>query len=768
MISPHYQWDFPAVANEAAAKEIAETFGVSELVAKILVNRGYDTVETANAFLRPSVEGLYDPFLLHDMDVAISRIMVAIDNGEKIVVYGDYDVDGITSTAIMTWALELMGADVSYYVPNRFKDGYGPNLAQYQRLAGEGMQLLITVDNGVSGRDEVAWLMNNGVDVIVTDHHEMPTELPEAVAVVHPRHPDGAYPFGGLSGAGVAFKVASALLEEPADEVMDLAALGVVADVMELVDENRAIVAMGLANLKEDPRLGLAALLQAAGTNKSDIDSMTIGFTIGPRLNALGRLADATDGVRLLLADDPEEASALAGQIETLNRERQELVATISDEALAQAQTLTADPVLVIADQGWHEGVLGIVASKVVEATGKPAIVLNDEDGQMKGSGRSVPAFDLFVGLDGHRDLLTSFGGHASAAGMTIPTANLQAVRDVLRTEADVQGLTDAGLPEICIAAEVTAKDFSAQNYEQLQVLAPFGEGNPEPLFAVTLNGVQNVKTMSEGKHLRFTASTQMGSLPVIAFGRGPLAEDLAGRFESIKIVGTMSENRFRGDVTYQMMLKDIEAAGSSLLDWRTTRLTRQTLAEPASYIFFNKKHYDQLGPTIQAPSEAIYWEDAFNRTSVGTMAFVDMPDKLSQLADLLKFVPAGRLAPIFYTKSPKYLQKMPSKADFAKVYKFARSFSDVSLRTQYDAIVSHLQIDRNMLTLILQVFSDAKFVIINDGVLNAVPAPQQVVLEEMPSYQRFVAQRELEQQLIYSSTSELETLLTNLSKQES
>ncbi|TVV27292.1 single-stranded-DNA-specific exonuclease RecJ [Weissella cibaria] len=768
MISPHYQWDFPAVANEAAAKEIAETFGVSELVAKILVNRGYDTIETANAFLRPGIEGLYDPFLLPDMDVAITRIMTAIDNGEKIVVYGDYDVDGITSTAIMTWALELMGADVSYYVPNRFKDGYGPNLAQYQRLAGEGMQLLITVDNGVSGRDEVAWLMNNGVDVIVTDHHEMPAELPEAVAVVHPRHPEGAYPFGGLSGAGVAFKVASALLEEPADEVMDLAALGAVADVMELVDENRAIVAMGLANLKEDPRPGLAALLQTAGTNQADIDSMTIGFTIGPRLNALGRLADATDGVRLLLADDPEEASALAGQIETLNRERQELVATISDEALAQAQTLTADPVLVIAGQGWHEGVLGIVASKVVEATGKPAIVLNDEDGQMKGSGRSVPAFDLFAGLDGHRDLLTAFGGHASAAGMTIPTANLQAVRDVLRTEADAQGLAEAGLPEIRIAAEVTAKEFNAQNYEQLQVLAPFGEGNPEPLFAVALNGVQNVKTMSEGKHLRFTASTQVGSLPVIAFGRGSLAEDLAGRFESIKIVGTMSENRFRGDVTYQMMLTDIEAAGSSLLDWRTTRLTRQTLAEPASYIFFNKKHYEQLGPTIQAPGEAIYWEDAFNRTSVGTMAFVDMPEELSQLADLLKFVPAGRLAPIFYTKSPKYLQKMPSKADFAKVYKFARSFSDVSLRTQYDAIVSHLQIDRNMLTLILQVFSDAKFVTIIDGVLNAVPAPQQVVLEEMPSYQRFVAQRELEQQLIYSSTSELEILLTNLSKQES
>lgn len=768
MISPRYQWDFPAVANEGAAKEIAETFGVSDLVAKILVNRGYDTIESANAFLRPGMDALYDPFLLHDMDVAIERIMTAIDNGEKIVVYGDYDVDGITSTAIMTWALELMGADVSYYVPNRFNDGYGPNMAQYQRLASEGVQLLITVDNGVSGREEVNWLMANGVDVIVTDHHELPEQLPDAFAVVHPRHPEGQYPFGGLSGAGVAFKVASALLEEPADEVMDLAALGAVADVMELVDENRAIVAMGLANLKEDPRPGLAALLEVAGIAQADIDSMTIGFTIGPRLNALGRMADATDGVRLLLSDNPEEASELAKQIDKLNRERQDLVASISEEALAQAATLTADPVLVVAGSGWHEGVLGIVASKLVEATGKPAIVLNDEDGQMKGSGRSVAAFDLFAALDGHRDLLTAFGGHASAAGMTIPTANLQAARDVLREEAANQHLAEAGLPEIRIAAEVTAKDFNRQNYEQLQVLAPFGEGNPEPLFAVNLAGVQNVKTMSEGKHLRFTAETSAGTLPVVAFGRGSLAEDLAGRFESIRIVGTMSENSFRGDVSYQMMLTDIEAKGSSLLDWRTTRLTTQTFANPATYIFFNKKHYEQLAPTIKAPAEAVYWEDAFSRTSVGTMAFVDIPDDMSQLGDLLKFVPAGRLAPIFYAKTPAYLQKIPSKADFAKVYKFARSFQDIALRTQYDAILAHLGMERSMLTLILQVFLDAKFVIIVDGVLNAVPEPAPMALEETASYQQFLARRQLEEQLIYSSTSELESLLTNLSKQES
>jgi len=768
MISPRYQWEFPNNDNTALVKDLAETFGISALVAKILVNRGYDSVESANAFLRPGVDGLFDPMLMHDMDVAVDRIMQAIDAGEAIVVYGDYDVDGITSTAIMTWALELLGAEVTYFVPNRFTDGYGPSQSQYERLLAEGMQLLITVDNGISGKAEIDWLMQQGVDVIVTDHHELPNELPAATAVVHPRHPAGNYPFGGLSGAGVAFKVASALLEEPADEVVDLAALGAVADIMSLVDENRAIVALGLANLKQDPRPGLAALLEVAGTQPTDVDSTTIGFTIGPRLNALGRMADATKGVQLLLTDDPTEAHELALEVDTLNRQRQALVTEITTAAMAQAAEFADAPTLVITGVGWHEGVLGIVASKLVEVTGKPTIVLNNENGVLKGSGRSVPAFDLFAALDGHRELMTAFGGHASAAGMTMPADNLTAIRQVLIAAAHDQDLAAAGLPGLPVAATVTVQDFNRQNYDELQVLAPFGEGNPEPLFAIDLTGVQQPKTMSEGKHLRFTAQTTAGTLPVVAFGRGELVNELAGRFESLTIVGTMSENTFRGETTYQMMLTDLSASGSSILDWRTTRLTKQTLLEPATYVFFDKKHLEQLQTFVAAPSEALYWEDVFNRTQVGTMAFVDLPESMEQLADLLKYVPADRLAPIFYSKNPKYLQKLPTKTDFAKVYKFARSFTDVALRTQYDAIIAHLNIDRNMLTFILQVFLDAKFVTINSGILNAVPNPQAVNLEEMPAYQRFIAQRELEKQLIYSSTSELETLLTNLSKQES
>ena len=768
MINSRYQWRFPEVSNQKAIKTLSETFGITELIAKILVNRGYDTVEAANAFLRPELSGLHDPFLLHDMDKAIERLMQAIDSGQKIIVYGDYDVDGMTSTAIMTWALELMGANVDYFVPSRFSDGYGPNLANYQKLAAEGMQLLVTVDNGVSGKDEIAWLMAQGIDVIVTDHHELPEELPVATAIVHPRHPEGSYPFGGLSGAGVAFKVVSALLEEPADEVLDLAALGTVADVMSLTGENRIIVKQGLESLKLDPRPGVAALLAAAGTQLSDIDSSTIGFTIAPRLNALGRLENATTGVQLLLMDEPEEAKPLADHVNALNQERQQLVTKITTAAQEQATQLSEDPVLVVAGENWHEGVLGIVASKLVEQTGKPTIVLNVNGDEMKGSGRSVAAFDLFTALDGHRDLMTTFGGHASAAGMTVPTNNLTALRAALRDEAAQQQLATAQKADMQIATTVTAADFTKENFDNLQVLAPFGEGNPEPLFMLDLRGVNQVKTMSEGKHLRFIAQTDTDQLPVVAFGWGNQASALAGHFSSLQIVGTMSQNSYRGNISYQLMLRDMSAKGAAILDWRTSHLTKQTFSKPVTYVFFKEKHLQQLAAYVDPAAQALMWQDALQMSNIQTMVLVDLPDSLDQLQALLQTGTPGRLAPMFYVQSPVYLQKVPSKQVFSNVYKFVLSFKDINLQTQFDAMVKHLKISNMTLKLILKVFLEAKFVTIDNGVLNAVPNPTPMKLTQTQTFQRFMAQRDLEQQLIYSTTAELETLLMKLSKQES
>lgn len=766
MIETQYTWIKETPADAKAVAQLVEELGLPTVVAEFLVRRGYQSPTAAKHYLQPSLDALYAPDQMTDMDKAVKRIMTALERDEHIVVYGDYDVDGMTSTAIMTWALELLGADVEYFVPDRQKEGYGPNLAAYQRLAAKGMQLLITVDNGVTGHDEVAWLQDQQIDTIITDHHVLPAQLPDAYALLHPQNPRGAYPFTGLSGAGVAFKLASALLEAPADEVLDLAALGAVADVMPLIDENRDLVSLGLEAMRLAPRPGIAALLAKAGVDQADIDETTIGFTLAPRLNAIGRLADPMLGVKLLLTEDAKTAKDLAEQVEDLNQERKAVVAEIVTVAEEQARQQDGQ-VLVLAGHDWHEGVLGIVASHLVETYHKPTLVLNIDHGQAKGSGRSVLDFNLIEALREHQELFTALGGHAGAAGMTLPEENLEGLRQALQTAAHDQGLDLTQKPTLEIAAQVSAADFNAQNYEYLRALAPFGEGNPEPLFEVAVSAVVNPKTMTEGKHIRFTAETAAGSLPVVGFGQGRLFEDLRGQLSDLRIVGKMSANTFRGQTAYQLFLVDSQAQGLTLLDWRTSKLTVQTLAQPATYLFFNQRLYERLKDQIGAQGQAIWIDDAYNYTHLGTVALVDLPESLDQLQTLLQVVPAQRLAPIFYTASPRYLQKIPTKQDYAKVYRFVQSFKNVDLHGQFKAVAAHLGMDVSMLKLIFQVFLEANFVTIENGFLNSNPAPASVNLEATKAFQQFMVQRELEAKLIYSSTSELEALLNNLSKRE-
>ncbi|MCM0582298.1 single-stranded-DNA-specific exonuclease RecJ [Weissella diestrammenae] len=766
MIASKYNWQVLASQDNQTVKDIQDAFGASQLIAQILVSRGYDTLDKVNRFLHPDLDMLYDPFLFYGMTTAVDRIMAAIDNNEKIVVYGDYDVDGMTATTIMTSALEIMGANVTYFVPSRFNDGYGPNLAAYQQLVAEGMELLITVDNGVTGYDEIAWLKTVGVDTIVTDHHELPDQLPEAVAVIHPRHPMGDYPFGALSGAGVAFKVASALLEAPADEMLDLAAIGTIADVMSLTDENRVIVALGLKSINQAPRLGIEAILSLLSGQIDQVTAETVGFQIAPRLNSLGRLKDATDGVRLLLSDDDDEAKRLATQIDSLNDERKALVDSITEQALQQAAgERQNDAVLLIVGQGWHEGVLGIVAARVLEHTGKPTIILNHAGDMMKGSARSISAFNLYQAMQPHRALYHAFGGHALAAGMTIPFENLVAVRELLNQAALTQHLAEDNQLPLSITASVSGQDFNQQNFDQLQLLAPFGQDNAEPIFLVALTNTQNVKTMSDGKHLRFTGQTSDQPLPIIGWQMGMYADALTGHYDSLEVVGTMSKNTFRGATNYQMIAKDMRAQGSGILDIRTSRLTRQTFNHTATYIFFNQKVYEQLNSVIQGNSRAIWWEDAFNLTNAGLMAFVDLPADLDQLHQVLAYVPADGWAPIFYTSHPAYLQKVPGHAEFATFYKFMMQQRQVALKQYFDQMAAHLKMSPETLRLIINVFLDAKFVTIENGFLNAVQQPVSTELEQTKSYQAYLNKREIERQLIYSSTSELEQLLNELAK---
>ncbi|WP_225356999.1 single-stranded-DNA-specific exonuclease RecJ, partial [Ligilactobacillus salivarius] len=413
MIDAKKEWQEIELSENEHLDELIEETGFPKIVLQILMERGYDSLEAINNFLDPDARGLYDPNFMHDMELGVDRIQQAIMNGEKIVIYGDYDVDGITSTALMYETLEELGAEVEYYIPDRFKDGYGPNVEVYKRLIDEGVSLIVTVDNGVAGHEAIDYANQHGVDVVVTDHHELPETLPDAYAIIHPRHPEGDYPFGELSGVGVAFKVAAALLEELPQDVLDLVALGTVADLVSLTGENRILVKYGLQLLQQTMRPGLQSLYKVAGIEAPTITEETIGFTLAPRLNALGRMENGSLGVELLTTLDEERAEELAKTTNQLNVKRQEEVNEIVEEAVAQLANKSENHLVnVVAGNNWHEGVVGIVASRLVDMTGKPSLVLSIDEkaGIAKGSGRSIEAFQMFDALDSHRDILMKFG----------------------------------------------------------------------------------------------------------------------------------------------------------------------------------------------------------------------------------------------------------------------------------------------------------------------------------------------------------------------
>ncbi|WP_421825357.1 single-stranded-DNA-specific exonuclease RecJ [Lacticaseibacillus hulanensis] len=701
------------------------------LVAKLAVARGIDSAAKWGHFIEPHLEDLHDPFLLHDMEKAVTRIMTAVESGEQITIYGDYDVDGLTSTTIMKEALESIGAEPSVYIPNRFTDGYGPNRDVYERLQQSGTTLLITVDNGVSGHDEIAWAMANGMDVVVTDHHELPDVLPDAVAVVHPRYPGSNYPFGELSGAGVALKVATALLDEVPVESIDLAALGAIADVVSLTDENRIFVQAGLQMIRESPRTGIAALLAAAKVDPKTVDETTVGFVIAPRLNAIGRMGDATPGVTLLSTFDQDVAKELAEQIDQTNRKRQDTVAGIADIALAEAQSPENQKksALVIAHEGWHQGVLGIVASKVVEATGKPTLILtvDPETGVAKGSGRSVPAFHLFKGLQLGADLMTHFGGHAAAAGMSLPAENIDKLRDVLSDAAEPILKEHPKMP-LPISGRIDASDITTGTYEALRQLAPFGEGNPQPIFTMVPSVVDSVKQIGrEGKHLRFRID---GSIGTIAFNMGAIATKLAAA-EKVKLAFTIGENTFNGRTSLQLEIKDIQIQANDVIDLREPMISAQRVAAAATYVFFDAVAARRLtnqfqfgGPTVMA-----------SKLEEGTanVVLVDLPHTTAELAAVMQKVTLP--VRIMFFATPTDLIDVPTRTEFGTVLRYLRAHPQFD-KHKLGVLARECHLNINQVILIVQVFFQLKFVSIDGALISVVTNPQKHALEDAPAYQ--------------------------------
>ena len=585
------RWE-TAPAHPAVAT-LAKTLAVDPLVAQVLLTRGYATPDRARSFLDAPLESLSDPGQIIDLGVAAERVRDAVVSGEPITIYGDYDADGITATSILLRGLKAVGGAASFYIPSRFTEGYGLNDAALQRLAASGQRLIVTVDCGVTAIAEISHAVDRGQEVVVVDHHEPPLVLPPALAVVDPKRHDAAGPFAEYSAAGLAFQLMRAvrrLLHQPEfpEDLLDLAALGTIADVVPLVADNRILARWGLQRMQTSPTAGIAALRQVGGLS-GEATARQVSFTLAPRINAAGRLGDATVGVRLLTTDDPEEAQGIAAQLDAMNQHRREL----TDQILAQAveRMESADrppaPAIVLADEGWHPGVIGIVASQLVERYYRPTIVLAVEQGVGKGSARSIARFHLVDALAECADLLERYGGHAMAAGLTIRAERIPEFTRRFEEVASAHLTPDDLVPTLPIDSEIALSTVTLPMAEQLQRLAPFGAGNPEPIFAARDLVAVTTRVMSDGAHLRLGVTDGDAFAEAVGFRLGDASELLAFTRARIDLAFTVVVDRWEDRPRLQLIVQDLKTPGVELADVLTDGrvLVDRLFARSADYL---------------------------------------------------------------------------------------------------------------------------------------------------------------------------------------
>ncbi|MCX5714772.1 MAG: single-stranded-DNA-specific exonuclease RecJ [Candidatus Omnitrophica bacterium] len=542
-------------------KTISQELGISEILAQVLVNRGIKTPGDAQKFLHPRLADLANPFSFHQMDHAVKIIRNAQERKDKVLVFSDYDVDGLTALALLKGALGKKGIKAEHYLPHRIKEGYGLTKEIAHFAKEKGIKLLITCDCGTNSLSQIKELRSLGIEVIITDHHESSThELSSASSIINPKVKDSGYPYRDLAGVGVAYKLAQALGERKPEEDLDLAALGTIADVVPLVGENRIIAKFGLESLSRTRRPGLEALIKASRLKTKKINSTFVSFILGPRINSSGRMDTAETSLLLLLSNDPKEADELAGIIEGHNRQRQKVEAKILMEALSlieQEVDFKKQKVIVLAGEDWHQGVLGIVASKLADRFYRPTILISKTDGLCKGSGRSIKNFHLFQALLECEGLLHNFGGHAHAVGLTVSRQNIGLLRDRINILADEKLVLEDLLPALEVDMELSLSDIGIPLAEELETLEPFGTANPEPSFftrGLKLKGEPQVLSRDT---LKFRVTDGIISYPAIGFGKGILKDSLlaAGSFD---LVYTLKIDNWREELSVILEVKDI------------------------------------------------------------------------------------------------------------------------------------------------------------------------------------------------------------------
>ncbi|MDQ0192721.1 single-stranded-DNA-specific exonuclease RecJ [Paenibacillus wynnii] len=789
MLYPKNKWHSPA-ADPDVIKDLARSLSISPLLSSLLIARGMTAAQEAVSFMDGGAEEYHDPFLLRGMTEAVPRIRRALEDGEHILVYGDYDADGVSSTALMIFLLRHLGASFDIYIPHRSNEGYGLHNHALDWALQQGVSLVITVDTGISACSQIAYANELGMDVIVTDHHEPPEILPPAYTLINPKLPDCNYPFKGLAGVGVAYKLAQALLGE--DLPMDwceIAAIGTIADLMPLLGENRALVRNGLNSMRQSKFPGIRALLDVSGVNMATVNAVNIAFGMAPRINASGRLDHAGRAVTLLTTDRMEEAEQLAGELDLINKERQLVVDRIVVEASAQLEQKIGNgdvpPVIILAGEGWNVGVVGIVASKLLDRYFRPVIILDihPETGMCKGSARSIPGLDIYSALSSCSEYMDHFGGHPAAAGMSLHRDSLEAFIASMESYADRVLTPEHFIPVIHADAEVSLSDLTLQGAAEMDRLAPFGMSNPMPRFIVRGATVKETRTMGQGgKHLKLVLQQGHDSIEAVAFGKGDLA-GLLPAGTAIDVLAELSVNEWNGSRKPQLMLQDLAVQHVQLFDLRGAAdavkhaqqirdvllpysgrgpyraaavLRKEQISEQSQLKGISLWVYDKEAGISGAAKDTE--EQMSGRTSL--LCLMEMPETPEQLDAVLAAVSeADNIALLHPVREGRERLLIPTREHFKSLYKLIAPITaqpvpehEVLLRLSRQSKLSI-----RMLTMMLDVFEELGFIEREQGFISFVIEPEAKSLTNSQHFVRLGQIAEMEQYFMESSTSQLQ-----------
>jgi len=657
-----------------------------------------------------------------------------------------------------------LGADVSFKIPNRFIHGYGPHEALFREAHDEGVQLIITVDNGISGIEPIRVAKELGMDVIVTDHHEPGDELPSADIILHPRIPEGHYPFGELAGVGVAFKLAHALYGELPTHLIEFVAVGTVADLVPLVDENRYLVKRGIEELRRSLSPWIQAMCEVASAEQTKINEETIGFYFGPRLNAVGRLGEAAPGVELLMAEDNAKAIALAKQLNACNSERKDIVKSITDEAIALIESdkkIGESLVLVVAGEGWNAGVVGIVASRLVELYYRPTIVLalDYEKGTAKGSARSIEGFHLYNELAKNRDILPHFGGHPMAAGMTLSIDHVDELRSRLDTQARACLSEEHLTPVLNIDIPLKMDEISADAIEEISTLGPFGTDFPKPVYVLEDVEIASMRKIGAAEnHIKMELTDGYEKLDSVGFNKGHLHDELTFGIK-VSFTGDLQINEWQGRKKAQFMIEDVQTTEWQLFDIRGIRQTSRWLntvpKEEATFIAFRPETITYYQSLIGVPILAVD-STLSNVNPSQYIVLLDLPQNVRMLENVLQKTTPSRIYAHFYMPDSQYFNGLPTREQFSWYYKFLKNRPAFPLNMHLDDLAKHTGWPLDALKFMTQVFFELDFVKMESGLTTVnVNAPKQA-LTEAPSYKQRSEQIEMEQKLVYAPYIEL------------